>query len=138
MAVLVLSMHDREQYLLEAVRAGAAGHVVKSEAEGDLVAACRAVVRGDPFPHPGIDGPVLDVVLRRPRDAAAGRPGADREGRRVVKRIAEGHSDRESAELLMISAKTVERHRANILQKLGLCDRVDLVRFAIRARLAEP
>jgi DNA-binding NarL/FixJ family response regulator len=137
-AMLMLSMHDSEQYLLEAVRAGAAGYVVKSVADRDLVAACRAVVRGDHFPHPGIDGPVVDAVLARRRDAAPADRVLTAREEEVVKLIAEGHSGREIAELLVISAKTVERHRANILQKLGLRDRVDLVRFAIRAGLTEP
>jgi DNA-binding NarL/FixJ family response regulator len=137
-AMLMLSMHDSEQYLLRAVRAGAAGYVVKSVADRDLVAACRAVVRGDPFPHPGIDGPVVDAALARRSGAATTDRVLTAREEEVVKLIAEGHSSREIAELLVISAKTVERHRANILQKLGLRDRVDLVRFAIRAGLAEP
>ncbi len=69
-AMLMPSMHDSEQYLLQAVRAGAAAYVVKSVADRDLVAACRAVVRGDPFPHPGIDGPVVDAALARRSGAA--------------------------------------------------------------------
>jgi DNA-binding NarL/FixJ family response regulator len=138
LALLMLSMHDSEQYLLEAARAGAAGYVLKSVADRDLLAACRAVMRGESFPHPGMTGSAIATVLRR----HAGTPPADRllsaREEEVVKLISEGHSGREIADLLTISAKTVERHRANILQKLGLRDRVDLVRYAIRTGLTTP
>lgn len=138
LVMLMLSMHDSEQYLLEAARAGAAGYVLKSVADRDLIAACHAVMRGESFPHPGMTGSVIEAALRRP----GGTPSTDRllsaREEEVVKLIAEGHSGREIAELLVISAKTVERHRANILQKLGLRDRVDLVRYAIRSGLTEP
>lgn len=136
--MLMLSMHDSDQYLLEAIRAGAAGYVLKSVADRDLVDACRTVVRGGPFPHPGMTSPAVEAMLRRGgATATADRVLTERE-EEVVKLIAEGHSGREIAELLVISGKTVDRHRANILQKLGLRDRVDLVRFAIRAGLTEP
>lgn len=136
LVMLMLSMHDSEQYLLEAKRAGAAGYVLKSVADRDLIAACRAVMRGESFPHPGMTGSVIAAALRH-RGGTGDRMLSPRE-EEVVKLIAEGHSGREIAELLVISAKTVERHRANILQKLGLRDRVDLVRYAIRAGLTEP
>ena len=138
LVMLMLSMHDSEQYLLEAKRAGAAGYVLKSVADRDLIAACRAVMAGESFPHPGMTGSVIAAALRH----RGGAPSDDRvlsaREEEVVKLIAEGHSGREIAELLVISAKTVERHRANILQKLGLRDRVDLVRYAIRSGLTEP
>lgn len=131
-------MHDSEQYLLEAKRAGAAGYVLKSVADRDLIAACRAVMRGESFPHPGMTGSVIEAALRRPGGARSANHLLSAREEQVVKLIAEGHSGREIAELLVISTKTVERHRANILHKLGLRDRVDLVRYAIRAGLTEP
>lgn len=137
LVILILSMHASEQYLLEAKRAGAAGYVLKSVADRDLIGACRAVMRGDAFPHPGMSGAGVEAVRRRSGRLSDETVLSARE-EEVVKLIADGHSGREIAELLVISAKTVERHRANILQKLGLRDRVDLVRYAIRSGLTEP
>ena len=138
LVMLMLSMHDSEQYLLEAKRAGAAGYVLKSVADRDLIATCRAVMRGESFPHPGMTGSVIEAALRLPGGTTSPDRSLSAREEEVVKLIAEGHSGREIAELLTISAKTVERHRANILQKLGLRDRVDLVRYAIRIGLTEP
>jgi len=136
--VLILSMHDNEQYLFEALRAGASGYVLKSAADRDLVEACRAAMRGEPFVYPR----GVAALIREYLDAA--RQGAGREDPltprelEVVKLIAESHTTREIAEELVISEKTVERHRANILEKLGFHDRVELTRYAIRRGLVEP
>ena len=137
--VLLLSMYDREQYFFEALAAGAAGYVLKRQADRDILDACRAALRGEPFIYPA----ALSSLMRRYLDRLAGgeRPGrgplTPRETE-VVKLIAEGSSSAEIAELLVISPKTVERHRANILDKLGLRDRVELTRYAIRTGLVEP
>jgi DNA-binding NarL/FixJ family response regulator len=132
---LILSMHDNEQYLFEALRAGAAGYVLKSVADRDLLEACRATVRGEPFLHPGgVRALIRDHVARA---EPAPDPLSPRE-LEVVKLVAEGHTSREIAELLVISEKTVERHRANLMEKLGLRDRVALTRYAIRRGLIEP
>jgi DNA-binding NarL/FixJ family response regulator len=137
--ILILSMYDNEQYFFEALKAGASGYVLKSVADQDLVEACRAAMRGEPFLYPAAVTALIRDFLRR-----------DRQGERIpaslltareeeiVKLIAEGHSTKEIAATLVISPKTVDRHRANILQKLGLRDRLDLTRFAIRAGLVEP
>jgi len=101
--ILMLSMHHNEQYFLEALRAGAGGYVLKSVADHDLIRACRAVMRGEPFMYP-----------------------------------AEGHTTREIAEMLVISPRTVDRHRDNLLDKLNLRNRIELTRYAIRAGLIEP
>jgi DNA-binding NarL/FixJ family response regulator len=134
--VLMLSMHENEQYVLEAARAGAAGYVSKSVADRDLVEACRAALRGGPFICP----PAVEPVLRRlleseddPRDD----PLTPRESE-ILKLVAEGHSTREIAETLVVSEKTVEKHRANLLEKLQMRDRVDLTRYAIRIGLIQP
>lgn len=137
--ILVLSMHDNEQYLFEALRAGAAGYVLKSVADRDLVEACRAAVRGEPFLYPGAVRALIRDYLKRASDGEAlpDDPLTPREAE-VVKLIAESHSTKQIAELLVISQKTVERHRANILEKLGMRDRVELTRYAIRRGLVEP
>jgi DNA-binding NarL/FixJ family response regulator len=137
--VLVLSMHDNEQYLYEALKAGASGYVLKSAADRDLVDACRAAMRGEPFLYPAAVTALIRDFLAHAHDGAPERanPLSPRE-EEVTKLIAEGHSTREIAELLVLSEKTVERHRSNILEKLGLRDRVDLTRYAIRRGLVEP
>jgi DNA-binding NarL/FixJ family response regulator len=137
--VLMLSMYDNEQYFFEALRAGACGYVLKSVADRDLLEACRAAMRGEPFLYPGAVTALIRDYLRRTREGE-GLPDTILTPREeeVVKLIAEGHSSKEIADILVISVKTVDRHRANILQKLGLRDRLDLTRFAIRAGLVEP
>lgn len=137
--VLMLSMHDNEQYFFEALKAGASGYVLKSVADEDLVAACRAAMRGEAFVYPGAMGALVRDYLGRLRrgervPATVLTPREDE----VLKLIAEGSSSREIAEELTISIKTVENHRANILGKLGMRDRTQLTRYAIRAGLIEP
>jgi DNA-binding NarL/FixJ family response regulator len=135
---LMLSMHDNERYLAEALKAGAAGYVLKSSADRDLVGAVRAAMRGEPFVYPADETPLIADLLRRHRHGEPPRedPLTSRE-REVLKLIAESHSNREIAQSLVISEKTVERHRANILEKLGMHDRVQLTRYAIRHGLIE-
>jgi DNA-binding NarL/FixJ family response regulator len=135
--VLILSMHDNEQFFFEALRAGASGYVLKSAAHEDLVNACRAAMRGEPFLHPGGVAALIQDFLERGPDAAPADPLTPRESE-VVKLIAEGLTSREIGALLHISDKTVERHRSNVLDKLGLRDRVALTRYAIRRGLVEP
>jgi DNA-binding NarL/FixJ family response regulator len=136
---LMLSMHDNERYFFEALRAGASGYVLKSVADRDLVEACRATMRGEPFIYAGAVKALVRDYLKRAADGEElpDDPLTARESE-IVKLIAEGHTSREIAELLVISDKTVERHRANILDKLGMRDRVDLTRYAIRRGLTQP
>jgi DNA-binding NarL/FixJ family response regulator len=137
--VLILSMHDNEQYFFEALKAGAAGYVLKSAAERDLVEACRASMRGEPFLYPAaVTALVRDYLDRAGRGEAAPKDPLTPRELEVVKLIAEGHTTEEIAELLVISKKTVERHRANILEKLEMRNRVELTRYAIRHGLVEP
>jgi DNA-binding NarL/FixJ family response regulator len=134
--VLMLSMHDSTEYLFEALRAGASGYVLKSGADRDLVEACRAAMRGEPFLYPSaIRTLIRDHLERAPSDGGEVLTPRETE---IVKLIAEAHSSKEIAELLVISPKTVERHRANILDKLGMSDRVELTRYAIKRGLVEP
>jgi DNA-binding NarL/FixJ family response regulator len=137
--IVMLSMHDSEQYFFEALKAGASGYVLKSMADEDLVAACRAAVRGEPFIYPGAATALIRDHLARAEEE--GRLSADPLTPRetdVLKLIAEAHTSREIADALVISVKTVESHRANILAKLGMRDRVELTRYAIRRGLVEP
>ncbi len=137
--ILMLSMYDNEQYFFEALKAGASGYVLKSVADRDLVEACRAAMRGEPFLYPGAVTALIRDYLQRERrgERIPERILTPRE-EEIVKLIAEGHSSREIADTLVISVKTVDRHRANILQKLSLHDRLELTRYAIRAGLVEP
>jgi DNA-binding NarL/FixJ family response regulator len=135
--ILILSMHDNEQYFFEALKAGAAGYVLKASADRDLVEACRAAVRGEPFLYPGAVTALIRDFLAREDDGGELEPLTPRE-LEILKLIAEANSTREIADILVISPKTVERHRANILGKLGMRDRVELTRYAIRRGLIEP
>ncbi|HZU60700.1 MAG TPA: response regulator transcription factor [Solirubrobacteraceae bacterium] len=134
--VLMLSMHDDEHYLFEALEAGASGYVLKQEADQDLVGAIRAVGRDEAFLTNAAERSILRQWV------SEGRPGpkdplTPRE-EEVVKLIAEAYTNAEIASLLHLSEKTVESHRSNVLRKLGMRDRVQLVRYAIRRGLVEP
>lgn len=133
--VLMLSMHDDEHYLFEALKAGASGYVLKREADQDLVGAVRAVGRGEAFLTNAAE---RSLIRQWMADGAKGPviPLTPRE-EEVVKLIAEAHTNAQIAELLHLSEKTVESHRANLLRKLGMRDRVELVRYAIRRGLVE-
>lgn len=137
--LLMLSMHDNEQYFFQALKAGASGYVLKSVADEDLVSACRAAVRGEAFVYPGAMRTLVRDHLDRVRrgERVPDTVLTAREDQ-VLKLVAEGASTREIARMLTISPKTVERHRANILAKLGMSDRTQLTRYAIRAGLVEP
>lgn len=137
--MLMLSMHDNEQYFFEALKAGASGYVLKSVADRDLLEACRATVRGEPFLYAGAVNALIREYLHRARQGTT-LPETILTPREeeVLKLIAEGMSAREIAKILGISAKTVDRHRTNTLQKLGLRDRLALTRYAIRTGLIEP
>jgi DNA-binding NarL/FixJ family response regulator len=139
MRILILSMYDNEQYFFEALRAGASGYVLKSVADRDLIEACRAAMRGESFLYPGAVTALIRDYLERDRrgDRMPDSILTPRE-EQITKLIAEGNSAKEIADILRISVKTVDRHRANVLQKLGLRDRLDLTRFAIRTGLIEP
>ncbi|MFJ2259212.1 response regulator [Streptomyces sp. NPDC087844] len=136
--VLMLTMHDNEQYFFQALKAGASGYVLKSVADRDLVAACRAAMRDEPFLYPGAVTALIRNYLDRVRhgEEPPGQVLSARE-EEVLKLVAEGHSSKEIAEMLFISIKTVHRHRANVLHKLGLRDRLELTRYAIRVGLIE-
>jgi DNA-binding NarL/FixJ family response regulator len=135
-AVLVLSMHDDERYLFEALQAGAAGYVLKREADQALVEAVRAAGRGEAFITNAAERSLVREWMED--DSTGPREPLTLREREVLKLIAEAYTNREIGEILHLAPKTVESHRANLLRKLGMRDRVELVRYAIRRGLIEP
>lgn len=135
---LILSMHDNEQYFFEALKAGASGYVLKSAADRDLVEACRATMRGEPFLYPNAVAALIREHLERASAGDARSEILTPRELEILKLIAEAYTSKQMAEMLFISVKTVERHRANILEKLGMRDRVELTRYAIKRGLVEP
>jgi two-component system response regulator NreC len=139
--VVVLSVHDSEAYVVQALRAGAAGYVLKRNAATELAAAIRAAHDGQAYLHPSIARRVIDDYLSRihASEDAVAEPHerlTPRE-REVLQLAAEGHSTRAIAGLLCLSTKTVEHHRASVMTKLGLHGQTELVKYAIRAGLVE-
>ena len=134
-SVLILSMYDDERYLFEALKAGASGYVLKAQADSDLIEAVHAVERGEPFLTPEAQRALIKDVLGQ---ATAGEGELTPREQEVVKLVAEAHTNKEIAEILHLSEKTVENHRSNAMRKLGMRDRVELVRYAIRKGLIEP
>jgi len=132
--ILILSMHDNEQYFLEALRAGASGYVLKSVADHDLINACRSAMRGEAFVYPDTER----ALLRRALDDGPAASELTARESQILALVADGHTSREIADMLVISPRTVERHRENLRHKLGLRNRVDLTRYAIRSGLIQP
>ena len=134
--LLMLSMYDSEQYLFEALRAGASGYVLKSDADQDIVRAVRATMRGESFLYASAVNTLVRDYVERGSSAEGFDVLTPRE-LEVLKLIAEAQTNKDIAQQLVISVKTVERHRANILEKLGMRDRVELTRYAIRRGLIQ-
>jgi DNA-binding NarL/FixJ family response regulator len=133
--VLILSMHDNRSYVEEVLRAGAAGYVLKDSASSDLLQAIDAVRGGDSFLSPTITQQVVDAIARpsdQPEAALAALTDRERE---VLTLIAEGLSSKQIAKELGVSLKTIESHRANLMDKLDIHKVSGLVRFAIRSGL---
>lgn len=146
--VLFLTMHESEEYFFRALRAGAAGYVIKRTAAADLLAAVRAVARGESFLSPSVAHSLVEQYAgqgRRPavgraedakaRDAYQSLTGRERE---VLQLVGEGYSNQEIADKLGLSIKTVQTHRAAVMAKLGLRDVTHLVRYAVRRGLVDP
>lgn len=138
--ILILTMYDTEQYIFEMIRAGASGYILKKAPSSELVSAIRTVSRGDAFLYPCVAKKVLNGFLGQLK------AGADREDRarltdrerQILCLIAEGKANREIADLLDISIRTVKTHRLNLMEKLNVHDRAQLVRYAIREGLIVP
>jgi two-component system response regulator NreC len=134
MKVLILTMHATEEYVLQILRAGASGYVVKQAAPAELVSAIRAVYRGDSFLSPSISRKVIEEYIRQ-TEAMVEENSYDRltdREREVLQLIAEGCSSREIAEGLYISEKTVRAHRAHLMDKLDIHSVAELTQYAIR------
>ncbi|MCB0864942.1 MAG: response regulator transcription factor [Solirubrobacterales bacterium] len=134
-AILILSMHEEERYLFEALKAGASGYVLKRAADTDLIDAIHAIERGEPFLTPEAQQALIRDVLG---EGESNQEELTPREEQVVKLVAEAHTNKEIAELLGLAEKTAENHRSNAMRKLGMRDRVELVRYAIRRGLIEP
>jgi DNA-binding NarL/FixJ family response regulator len=135
---LILSMYENEQFLFEALKAGASGYVLKSGADDDIVEACRAAMRGQSFLYPSAVHALIRDFIERADERGDDFDLLTPRELEVLKLIAEGHTSKEIAAMLVISIKTGDRHRTNMLEKLGMRDRVELTRYAIRRGLVEP
>ncbi len=137
-AVLILTMHDNEEYLRQVLAAGASGYVLKRAAASELVAAIRAVHRGEAALSPAVARMLIEDYLRSEDGRIAATPSdlTPRE-REVLQLIAEGHTSKQIAELPCLSVKTVQAHRTSLMQKLDLHDRGDLIKYAIQKRIID-
>jgi DNA-binding NarL/FixJ family response regulator len=135
--ILILSMYDDDEYVLQIIQAGASGYVLKRVATEELVNAIREVYKGSSFLYPPIAAKLIDDYVRRVKGSAAGESheALTVREREVLKLIAEGNTNHEIAEILCVSKKTVESHRANIMRKLDLHDVTELVKYALRKGL---
>lgn len=134
--ILVLTMHEDEEYLHAALQSGAAGYVLKRAADTELLAAIRAVMRGEFYLHPGVTRLLLDDMLPPPPLTNPWETLSERE-RQVLRLVALGHTNAETATQLSLSAKTIETYRARGMNKLGLRTRAQLVRYVLRQGLLE-
>ena len=130
--VVILSMHAGEEYVSQALRAGASGYVLKDAAPTELEFALRAVVRGETYLSPRISGAVVERSLRSANVATGPLEALTPRQREILRLIAEGHSTKQMAAELGVSVKTVETHRALLMQRLGIHELAGLVRFAVR------
>ena len=138
MKIIILTVHANEEYVLQTLRAGASGYLVKKAAPGDLIEAIQAVYKGDSFLSPSISKTVIDEYIRQTetkseRDIIYGKL-TTRE-REVFQLIIEGHKNREIADLLYVSIKTVETHKAHIMDKLNVHSTAELIRYAMDKEL---
>ena len=136
--VVILSMHANEGYVAQALRAGVAGYLLKDAASRDLESALKTVLRGQTYLSPSISKQVVEMFLRSDEPAADPLAGLTARQREILQLIAEGRSTKEIASDLGVSVKTVETHRAQLMERLDIHDIPGLVRFAIRAGLVSP
>ncbi len=134
--ILILTMHDDESYLRQALREGASGYVLKKAADSELIAAIHAVMRGEIYVHPSLTRALLEDILPvdHPPAATPWAALSERE-REVLLLVARGHTSAKIAETLNLSAKTIDTYRARGMEKLGLRSRAALVQFAIAHNL---
>ncbi len=137
--VLILTMHESDEYFFRVLQAGASGYVLKRAAPSDLTAAIRAVARGEVFLHPAVAKRLVSDYLSR-AEAGERQPGYQQltpREREVLALVAEGLGNREIAERLVLSLSTVQTHYSHLLEKLGLQNRAGLIKYAIRHGLIE-
>ena len=130
--IILLTMYTDKGYVLQALRAGARGYVLKTQAAEDLISAIREILRGETYLSPGVAASVVDAVLEGTNEAAD--PLTARE-RQILQLVAEGNTTKEIARLLNVSFKTAESHRNHIMKKLDIHEVAGLVRYAIRQGL---
>jgi DNA-binding NarL/FixJ family response regulator len=135
-AVIILSMHATREYVLEALQAGASGYVLKNAAVHELETAIRIVARGGKYLTPSVSGQIIAGVTGASGTSAAA--ALTQRQREILQLIAEGRSTRDIADLLHLSVKTVETHRAQLMDRLGIFEVASLVRYAIRIGLVTP
>jgi DNA-binding NarL/FixJ family response regulator len=136
--VIILSMHTSEEYVLRALRAGCAGYLLKASAVAELEVAVRAVARGESYLSPAVSKRVVDDYVSRTGGATDPLDALTPRQREILQLAAEGHSSKEIAERLGVSYRTVEAHRAQLMERLGVHDLAGLVRFAVRVGLIRP
>lgn len=136
--VLILTMHENEEYIRQVLAAGALGYVLKDAAARDLLGAIRTVNQGEAVLSPAITRLVIEDYLRwgdiRPEDTTSGLTARERE---VLQLIAEGYTNKEMAEILSLSVKTIQSHRSNLMNKLDLHDRGELIKYAIQKKIID-
>ncbi len=133
--VIILSMHENEEYVLQALRAGASGYLIKNAAVGELEQAIRAVIKGKIFLSPQISEQAIENYLARARGVHSPVEKLTPRQREIMQLIAEGNNTKEVAFLLKLSVKTVEAHRTQLMRRLGITDIPSLMRHAMRAGL---
>jgi len=136
--VIILSMHTSEEYVLRALRAGCAGYLLKASAVAELEVAIRAVARGETYLSPAVSKRVVDEYVSRTGGATDRLDALTPRQREILQLAAEGHSSKEIAQRLGVSHRTVEAHRAQLMERLGVHDLAGLVRFAVRVGVITP
>ncbi len=137
MSVLILTVHEDEGLLQEAIRVGASGYIIKRAVESELINAIRAVSRGEMYVHPAMTRALMKELAPRPVPDSDPARLLTRREMEVLRFIAQGHTNRQIADSLCLSVRTVESHRANLMSKLNLTGRVELVHYAMEHGLLE-
>lgn len=134
---LIVSMHRDEEYVAQALRAGAAGYLLKDSGSSELELAVRAVARGDRYLSPAISGAVIEGYVERPGERGPMERLSPRQ-REVLQLVAEGSTTKQAAQRLGLSPKTVEAHRTALMKRVGVHDLASLVRYAVRSGIVPP
>ncbi len=138
--ILILTMHENERYLLQALSAGAVGYIPKKAAEADLISAIRAVYNGEMYVHSSLTRTLVENIIDHPefqKPESEKRPQLSQRETEVLVFLAQGHTNKQVADKIGVSVKTVESYKARVIQKLNLNSRVELVRYALDLGLLE-